>query len=257
MRRIAPLSVAALALAGAASEANAAITISVTAAPNFLSGNTTNINSTLAANGWGAFLVTLTSNAAPITTVDFKNDLLSLGGTFGIQAILHQDSKISADDGTTRTNTPSAPGPIGGVATQQGRDSLFLNASYYGVGVPDPFTENNNRVNSANPPYTGSPLADNPSNLSASPPVAGNDFGVGSLMTFTGAAALANASTSVQIAYVIVPLDGSGPNIIRGYAIDGNGNASFVQTKIIIPEPASVGVMALGGLALLARRRKA
>jgi len=169
MRRIVPLAVAALALAGAASEANAAITISVTPAPNFIGGNTTNINSTLAANGWAAYVVTLTSNSAPITTVEFKNDLLTMGGIIGINATLHQDSKISADDGTTRSNTPSAAGPLGGVATQQGRDSLFLNGSYYNVGVPSPFTEDNNRANSANPPYLGSPLADTPADTGASP----------------------------------------------------------------------------------------
>jgi len=80
-------------------------------------------------------------------------------------------------------------------------------------------------------------------------------------MTFTGAGALANASTTLTIAYLIVPADGSGPNRIRGYAIDGTGAASFLDVPIVptvnTPEPASVGVLALGALSLLARRRKA
>lgn len=266
MRRIVPLAVAALALAGAVSEANAAITVSVAPAPNFLTNNTTNINSTLAANGWAAYLVTLTSDAAAVTTVELKNDLQLQGGTIGISGPMHQDSKISSDDGTTRISTASAAGGVANGSTQQGRDSVFLNSGYYNVGVPSPFTEDNNKVNSANPPYVGSPLSDTPANLSASPPTQGNDFGVGSLMTFTGAGALANASTTLQLAYIIAPTDaGTNPAdlvTIRGYAIDGTGAVSFFSVPInggvIVntPEPASLGVLALGGLSLLARRRR-
>jgi len=255
MRKIAALSVM-TALTLNATEAHAAISLTAYVAPNFLSGNTTNINSTLAANGWAAYLLVLTSNAAPITTVDFKNDLLGQGGTMGIQMILHQDSKISADDGTTRIATSSADGTLGATATQQGRDSVFLNANYYNVGVPDPFTEDNNKANSANPPYTGSPLTDQPADVANE--IAGNDWGVGSLMTFTGAGSAATATKTLFLAYLIGPAGLSGR--FRGYAIDANGTASFINSVIpltppVYPaEPSSLVGLVFGALCMLKRR---
>ena len=260
MRKVVPLALVMLNIGLAPLAADAAIRAEASPAPNFLKGNTTNIDATLAAAGWAAFVVTLTSNTAPITEVDLKNDLLSMGGVMGIHAILHQDSKISSDDGTTRISTPSAAGPLTSSATQAGRDSVFLNAGYYNVGFTSPFSEDNNRLNSSNPiDYNSSPLADTPVTENPLDPganIEGNDYGVGSLMTFSGAAGIITARTTLQLAYLIVPLDGRAPNIIRGYAIDSNNQVSFFTIPAgFIPEPASLTILALGGMSLLLRRR--
>jgi len=258
MRRLQPLVTVILGVLAGARAADAGIDVSSAPAPNFLSGNTTNINGTLAANGWFAYVITLTSDDAPIVSVDLKNDLQGRGGPIGVFGIFHQDSKISADDGTTRSNTPSAPGSLSNIATQSGRDSVFLNAAYYNVGVPDPFTENNNRLNASNPPYSGSPLTDVPADVNAAIP--GNDWGVGSLMTFTGAASAPTATTSLQLAYLIVPAIGAdSPVVIRGYALDAVGNAYFFENyvNVLSAEPGSVVGLAFGALCMLTRRRRA
>jgi len=264
MRRLQPLVTVILGVLAGARAADAGIDVSSAPAPNFLSGNTTNINGTLAANGWFAYVITLTSDDAPIVSVDLKNDLQGRGGPIGVFGIFHQDSKISADDATTRIATPSTPGPLGAAATQSGRDSLFLNASYYAVALSSPFTEDNNKANSANPPYTGSPLTDTPAAPEASPPVAGNDWGVGSLMTFAGVAPPQIATTSLQLAYVILPGNGAGKDAIRGYATDSLGNTFFFARYIgldsppypDVPEPGSLTILISGALGLLTRRRR-
>jgi hypothetical protein len=266
MRRTVPLALAAAVVGLAASASQAAITLSVNPAPNFLNatgtaaGTVLNINPALAAAGWSAYVITLTPDASSkVVTVEFANDLQAKGGIIGISGNVHQTWVIDPDTGTTN------PTPIGLAATSGvnpantssggGRDSYFLNSGYYTVSVATPFQETNNLANGANPPYTVSPLADIPDT---------RDFGVGTLLKFTGAAdpAGVTAGASVNIAYIIAPTDGSNPNnlvVARGYALDLQNNAFFfnVPVNAPIPEPASLGVLALGGLALLARRRRA
>jgi autotransporter-associated beta strand protein len=261
MRRIVPLALAAAVGIGFASHANAAITTSVVPVQ---------INATLEAAGWSGYYIVLTADAASqnkITTLDFKNDPLTLGGTIGISAPLHQRWGIGFDNNALKPTPSSAATSLDASSTTLRRDSVFLNSTYYNVAVTDAFTENNNLQNGTAP--TGSPLADVPTNPDTE--TDGANHGVGSIMTFSGAANVATALGTLNVAFVIVPSGGTwvpGYNAsalatVQGAALDPSSTdktkAFPVRLSYVsaIPEPASLGVLALGGLSLLARRRKA
>jgi hypothetical protein len=252
MRKSLAIAAALTAIALPALQAHAVITPSVSVAPNFLKGNTANIDPTLAAQGWAAYIITLTadSTSGTVSAVDLKEDLQHRGGPIGIFGRLHQDAEISSDDGVTRISTPSTQFKLGSAATRQGRDSVFLNIHYFWGGIPA--VEDNNFANGTNPPNTQSPLTDVPADLQNFIP--GHDFGVGSLMTMSGASLVADQQKSIVLAYIILPYGEIAH--MRGYALDPQNNAFFFDQIIgPIPEPASLGILAFGGVSLLFRRQ--
>lgn len=243
----------------AASQARAAIQASAIPVP---------INPTLAAAGWEGYYIVLVADAASqkIVTVDLKNNPLGLPGPMGISGKLHQRWMTSFEDNSL-IPTPSTPArDLESTSVALRRDSLFLNSSYYNVAVPDAFAEDNNLRNGPVYDHSGSPLIDLPAvpNLEAN----GADYGVGSLMTFSGAATLHSATSFLYLAFIIVPAGGDGWGVgynphawanVRGVALDpfsvNPSTAYAIELSYPAPEPGSLALLATGGLALLARRR--
>jgi hypothetical protein len=64
------------------------------------------------------------------------------------------------------------------------------------------------------------------------------------------------ATSNIPLGTLVVPV-GTTVNL-SGFAAGNTGPSTAISaTNLGIPEPASLGVLALGGLALIARRRKA
>jgi len=271
MRRIVPIALAAAVVGLAATQAQAAFTVTVIPAPNFLNaggtgaGTATNINPTLAATGYAAYVVRVTADSGDrIGTVELANDLLgTFGGAsnVGIIGPVHQNYQFQDEDTTV---TPPKPAgtyatPFGWAATSgsnpnaaassNGTDSFFLNSGYYSVAKLTP-------GETPNPPGAGP--------LDATDDPFTNDTGIGTRMFFTGASASASTNLTLNLAYVILKWDNYQVVTARGYIINANNFATpfnIVVTPldpppVYPPEPGTLGVLALGGLGLLARRRR-
>ena len=245
MRRITQILAGAVVAAVGANAANATITVSVTQIP--LAG-TTFYGNVLNANGWTSFKITLTADAASQTVggVDFAtpNGVGSnlSGNNWGIFGTFQQDW-IPGKKGSTPTPTDVIPASN----PNDGYDSFWTSAMNSGFSPVDNPSEDNNSVNVAsNPPYNGSPGADD----------AFDDVGVGTFLKVSGSFT-AGQQAVLDVAYIIVPTNL--PWSIHGVAADGTPQAlKFpIDFSYPVPEPASLGVLALGGLAFLARRRKA
>jgi len=263
MRRIVPIALAAAVVGLAATQAHAAFTVSVIPAPNFLNaggtaaGTATNINPVLAAAGYAAYVVRVTADSGDrIGTVELANDLqgnFNGASNVGITGPVHQNYQFQDEDTTV---TPPKPAgiyatPFGWAATSgsnpnaaassNGTDSFFLNSGYYSVAKLTP-------GETPNPPGA-SPLDANEDPFT-------NDYGIGTRMFFTGASDSASTNLTLNLAYIIAVKDAGNVNF-RGYVINGQNVVTALSTVVnAVPEPASVGVLALGGLSLLARRRR-
>jgi hypothetical protein len=78
----------------------------------------------------------------------------------------------------------------------------------------------------------------------------------GTTLTMAGAFGIPVAASTVKVAYIVLPNGVTPNNPVGANVADTTGHFTEV-TFNPVPEPASIGVLALGGLALLARRRKA
>jgi hypothetical protein len=263
MRRHVTLAVAAAVALAAASQAEAAITINITTTPiaSDLVGYTGYVL-TFQANG----NVTFGGVSVPETigAFDLANANTSQGITTASVGIRGPMNQAWVSGGST--STPTLNHPASFWTGPQTNDSTFLNVGYWTGGTPTPFSENNSLTGS---PETGSGDSYFIDFLGSPTPTPGT-FGLGSLMQGAGSALnnpLATPpelqSTSVQFALIIAPT-GAGNVVFSGQVLDQNGitTGTFVFPNLVInapvstPEPASLGVLALGGLGLLAKRRK-
>jgi hypothetical protein len=257
MRNLVPLASLAI-LAALAVPASAAISSHITPVA---------INPTLAAAGWTGNALSLRPDAASqfqITVVDMKNDTFGTGGIVGIHGPLHQRWNVDFDSGALLSTPVTGETTPTSLPATLRRDSSFLNQFYFSLAVPDPFTEDNNRQNGSNPPFTRSPLADVQPNPSTE--TNGVDYGVGSLMTFTGAIAAGLQINELYLATIIIPAGGTwqqgyDPNglvTIQGVALDPKSvdfeTSSPFQFSYMVPEPATLALLAPAAFALLRRR---
>jgi len=280
-----------MALGLAVSQAHAGITMTATPITSVVQSDPTIVMSP-DLNKWQGYVLTLVADATSaankgVVTVDFANNPLNLntgGVPTGIAGQIHQAWNINRlDINGQRISTPSTAADAKNIPTDQNTnhaqsflitDSTFLNSGYYNVSVATPFSEDNNLANGTNPPFIASPLADDAATSKAN----GVDFGVGSVMKFAGAgngsASGGTTLPSLDFAFVIVPAGGTW---VQGFKSAGQGAIAWVNGAAldnkstdlssayaiqysyvtVVPEPASLGVLALGGVALLARRRKA
>jgi len=204
----------------------------------------TNFATQLDAAGWIAMKITATATGAStgLSGYDFQGVTSGYDGTaFGAFGTFHQ----ATDDNVTPTFYPErglnlnvpVPNPTTG-----GSPDSFLNQGGGTLAINPQPTENT--------VFTGSPLVD-----------ATEAFFYGTSTFIKGNAAIAiTPGASVDLGWFIVPKNtqihlvgllfdqGAAPNAMQVDALIGPS---------AIPEPASLGVLAMGGLALLARRRKA
>jgi len=221
----------------------------VTATEVFFDPTNANAN-ILLTNGWHAYVLTATvagANLNPIATVDFSDPAPPAGkgparGLFGTFA---QNWNPDPDD-----NTVTVPSPTGAIPSKLALstqiDSRISNFSAFGpTGSPNPTIEDNLHNNG-----TGS------NTLNPIPDSGGADRGVGTFIKHA-TPLTANNPTTVDFAYIISR--GGTINIIGAFVQVGGEETLINQNLVVagVPEPASLGVLAMGGLALLARRRKA
>jgi hypothetical protein len=255
MRRIVPLALAAAVVGLAATTAQAAFTVTVTEQT---------LNANLTAAGWAGYLITITGEAgAKILTVDANNAIPDKGAPLagGIYGPVLQrwvlDSTTNSDGTVVTQKTPISNGanPPGQAARN---DSLFLNGGYF-PKITDSPNEDNNGTNAGTGTNDVPAVADADNGIFTN----GSDFGIGSFMRFTAAAQDSTSAVStLNLAFVVAKKD-AGDVKFNAVVIDPDQNFTAFQNISVngpggppIPEPASLGVLALGGLSLLARRRR-
>lgn len=222
------LALAAAAVISLAATSQGAVIVTVTDLGNPVSSN----NSTTAP-GFQAFLVNLsTTDGALIQAVAFGDDAGSPGGFEGpfLQRIARNDPDDPTDDTLTPTGTQRNE-----AANFASFDSRFLVPTGR-VDVSAPSEDNN----SVNPP--GAP-ADNTS----------SDFGQGSFLRGTFGIQSEVQASSLDLLFVVLP-DGSSATF-TGSVATSTGTFSVAGAIPPVPEPAAVGLLGVGGLLALRRRR--
>jgi hypothetical protein len=218
------------ALLATTSLANAAITVDVV-------NLGTPTNGTVTLTGYTAYRISLTSTTGSnITSITLGN--VSGDTTSGIFATMLQRASLDPDAGT-RTLTPQSSVQNNQAGTNS-FDSHFLEVTP--LLTFGGFIEDN----------TGANLPGSPNDTATS------DYGTGTFLKASYSPA--TFAPSVAVAYVVLPSTAGA--VINGFAATtDSGNPNLAFTGVIgsapIPEPASLGVLALGGMALVARRRKA
>lgn len=246
MRKVCAILGSAVALAAAASSAQAAVSLVIVPV--------TLTNATLSTNWTGYELKLVADAGQTVAGFDLTN------GVTGITGNIHQRWTFNFDP-DTGDPLPDNPSPTGNFPTNPaafaGSDSFFgFNQSLL-LSNPNQLTEDNDQANGSNPPYTRSPIND------GALVSGGFDFGVGTSMTGSGVIASQNQPATLNLAFIIVP-KGTAPSFngvahFQGVATDSNGGHTLIDQDIggPVPEPASLGVLAMGTVALLAKRRKA
>jgi len=229
MRKGLLLTAAAAGLLGAATASQAGVIVEI----ENLGDPTTTASGGITAPGFQAYLVRLvtTQPGELIQAVDFGG---SAGSPNGLTGQFLQRASIN-DETQERSNTPQSV-IRNNSNSSASLDSHFLPPANVRADVAAP-AENNDLVN---PP--GSP-AD----------TAANDYGTGTLMTATFGILGASQGSSLDLAYIVQ--DDTIVNRIVG-SVNTSLGTFAVDSPIPVPEPASLGLLALGGLGLLARRRR-
>jgi len=281
MKKSIPMMLAAAAAMAFAVQANASIAVTTTVIPL----NPANADDALlAANGWQAIKVSLVASgsSAGVVAWDFAHAVTGFTftsvGTPGISGPTFQawsDQSTASPQVLTKGNIATNPSGLpqtSVAASAAGKiDSYFANyAAGYGFTDGDSPNEDNNfqmlaagHTNQVDG-YQASPVSDIGD---------GTSDGVGSLMTWAGAikpnptstssTVLKAAPISVDLAYLIVPINANGLNNVRIYGVvnDDKGASSVIDSilnpgiPVTTPEPASVGLLGLGAAGILARRR--
>ncbi len=273
MRRHVTLALAtavALAAASQAQQAQAAITLSITKVDSTL------LDPALVTAGYSGYLITInasgkvdigttTSNLVDetISSVDFFHAPTgsASGGIFttGNANIIEQASRGA----TGSFRTPSTLNSLENTwTTGQLNDSTFLTFGYWTNPV-DPVTEST--------PTAGSPVVGGTTGVkyiqdqgiygTPDPEPVTAQFGLDNSMTFSAGTTVLGQLTSTELALVIAPTN-MGNVFLSGVVLDQRGasTGTFTFANVVVnaavPEPASLGVLALGGLSLLAKRRK-
>ena len=264
MRRISQVLSAAAVAAFAVTAANATITVQfvkVTASPTATTGA-----AIYAANGWSPWLLVATADATsgtvggwdvstPVSTpqAGTSNNTSHDWGIFAITGSIGQRWAVDPDAGTTTpTNTGTTPALVGSTpwsaSIAASPDSFFFTSGTFAQATAP--AEDNNLANGTGP--NQNPVPDN---------LGGNfNTGVGTFMKAAGTVQTAGQVQSQVIAQVWLP---NGANVTAfGVVTDGTSQANKFNfqastSTAVIPEPASIGALMIGGLALLARRRRA
>lgn len=257
MRRITQILSAAAVAAIAVQASQAAITVSAVQIP--LAGSTF-YGDVLNANGWTSYEIVLTADATSGTVSGF--DFFTPAGTGGNSAgnvgftgknwgIFGTFAQDWAPATKKSPAVPSVSADVSGITSpNDGFDSFFnaFPAALSFTPVDAAVEDNNLLTTTANPPYTASP--DQNDSVDAN--------GVGTFLKADGAfKGPTQGGQSLVIAYVIVPK--GVPFTVEGISTDGSAQAvksGIDATFNNIPEPASLGALALGGLAFVARRRR-
>jgi hypothetical protein len=203
--------------------------------------------------GYVGVVIRLTSDEGNITAFDFggtdptKPDERNKGVFYsqtsgGINVPgLHQRWGVGDDGlgGAVDQPTPRNQTTTALVTNPLNRDSYF-SQGIAETAVVYPAEENNDK--------TGSPLS--PTN---NPNPGGFNFGIGTELHYTSGISLASQAAQVTLAYLTVPETGFVH--LRGEI--ATGPKTPIDVYLAIPEPMSASLMGFGGLALLARRRRA
>lgn len=211
-----------------AAPARASITVS------WIPEGTPTSTSTGPLTGWEGYVLRLTSSNSNIASVDFGG-----ANTGKISGPLAQRWTASNSDGVYDTPTPGFNNSNNTTNSANNVDTHFLGTAANLV-VGHALTEDATFPN-------GNPLTSTPD----------VGFGVG---TFLSGAYGVNVgqSTTLDVAYVVVQ-DGKTISFTNAQAAtnsDGTFTISGSVTGTPVPEPASLSLLGLGSLGLMARRRK-